>query len=230
MRHTACTPAPVRPTSLLATAAMTLTLTLAACQTDRADVGQAGGPGVTPAQRQMPPANLALNDTVTNPANRSIAVGTASAPVRPTKDQTANGVVRFVPARDGTVAVRVELRGMAPGSVHGLHIHEKGDCSAPDAASAGAHFNPAGKSHGGPTAAERHAGDLGNVTADDTGAVNTAISVSDLSLAQGDDSAMGRSVVLHAKADDLKSQPAGDSGGRIACGVIGRDVAGGTVG
>jgi Cu-Zn family superoxide dismutase len=106
-----------------------------------------------------------------------------------------------------------------PGT-HGFHVHEFGDCSAPDFASAGGHFNPTSEPHAGPKDAHRHEGDLGNVEAGADGSV--AVDYTDSGLRfEGDKSILGRAVVVHANADDLKTQPSGNAGGRVACGVIG---------
>lgn len=145
----------------------------------------------------------------------------ATANLRPTKGNQAKGTVTFTPTDDANkVKVQVHLSELKPGGVHGLHVHEKGDCSAPDASSAGGHFNPAGKSHGDRTADERHAGDLGNVEASSAGTVSATFDVDDISVSDGQQGIIGKSVILHEKADDLKTQPSGDSGGRIACAVI----------
>ena len=122
--------------------------------------------------------------------------------------------------------IKLELSGLEPGSVHGLHIHEKGDCSAPDATSAGPHFSLAGQQHGTPQGESHHAGDLGNVTANSSGKASASLVVpaSKLTLVAGPLSVVGRAVVVHAGPDDLKSQPAGNSGARIACGVIDRET------
>ena len=106
---------------------------------------------------------------------------------------------------------------------HGLHIHELGDCRAPDASSAGGHFNPQGSEHGGPEDAIRHAGDLGNVRSDANGLAQSEITVTGISLGTGGDSIVGRSVIVHAKPDDLTSQPSGNAGPRIACGLISKN-------
>lgn len=121
---------------------------------------------------------------------------------------------------DGTgLRVKGEIRGLAPG-LHGFHVHEYGDCTDTAAVSAGGHFNPGNTAHGGPMDAHHHAGDLGNIEADTSGVARIDRIFSGLSL-RGDNSVAGRSVVVHAKDDDLKSQPAGNSGNRIGCGVIG---------
>jgi Cu-Zn family superoxide dismutase len=145
-----------------------------------------------------------------------------SAPLTPTKGHEAKGNVTFEAVGEGKVRVSVEVANATPRSGHGFHIHERGDCSAPDAASAGEHFNPGKASHGGPRSSARHAGDLGNLTADDQGRVSTSFVVDGLSIGgAAPTNIVGRSIVLHSKPDDLRTQPAGDSGSRIACGVIG---------
>jgi superoxide dismutase, Cu-Zn family len=127
------------------------------------------------------------------------------------------GTVTFTQVGD-TVQVVADITGLTPGK-HGFHIHEFGDCSAPDAASAGGHFNPMKKPHGAPDAAERHAGDLGNLEADSTGKAHLELKDSMLKLS-GENSILGRGVIVHEKVDDW-SQPTGNAGGRQACGVIG---------
>lgn len=134
-------------------------------------------------------------------------------------DSSVSGTVDFTTLTDGSVLVRVKLTGVRPGP-HGIHIHAKGDCSAPDGSSAGGHFNPDAKEHGAPDATSHHAGDLGNVTADDKGIVQTEFINNSITLVPGPHSVIGRAVVVHARADDFESQPTGNSGPRIACGVI----------
>jgi Cu-Zn family superoxide dismutase len=144
---------------------------------------------------------------------------TAMATLAPTGGQTAGGTVHFNDVGDGNVEVVVDLTGVPPG-VHGFHIHEKGDCGN-NAANAGGHFNPTGMVHGAPDAVSHHAGDFGNVTADANGEVHTRFTTHSISLVEGfSSSAIGHAVVLHEKADDLISQPSGNAGGRIACGVV----------
>src|SRR5215831_19714244 len=163
---------------------------------------------------------LSLSAGAQTPAAKSAAPLKAIAVLRPTADNKVSGTVTFTEEADG-VRVQADLTGLTPGK-HGFHVHEFGDCSAPDLASAGGHFNPTNKPHAGPDAAERHVGDMGNVEADASGAAKLDYVDHEISLTNDQRSAIGRSVVVHAKADDLKSQPAGDSGARIACGVIGR--------
>lgn len=138
--------------------------------------------------------------------------------LKPTEKNTAEGTVNFFKIKEG-VKVTGTIKNLTPGE-HGLHIHEKGDCSATDAKSAGDHFNPSANLHGAPHDHNKHAGDFGNITANSGGIAKFEFVDKNLRM-EGDNSIVNRSLVVHAKADDLKTQPAGDSGDRIACGVIG---------
>ena len=139
------------------------------------------------------------------------------------KFKTVKGTVEFKETDDG-IEVTANLEGLKKG-VHGFHIHEKGDCSAPDAKSAGGHFNPGNHKHGAPDAAEHHEGDLGNITADKDGKGTATLTIKGVTLGDGDTSIVGKGFIIHAKADDLKSQPVGNAGDRVACGVITLDAA-----
>jgi Cu-Zn family superoxide dismutase len=141
----------------------------------------------------------------------------AAAELTPTHGQQARGTVTFERKTAG-VEVTVRLEGLEPGR-HGFHLHEKGDCSAPDASSAGDHFNPTGQPHAARDAAARHAGDLGNLEADASGKVETKMIDSRLRL-DGPESIVGKAVIVHEKADDYTTQPTGNAGGRVACGVV----------
>ena len=141
----------------------------------------------------------------------------ATATIGPTQGNNVRGTVRFVQDGNG-VRVIADITGLTPGE-HGFHIHENADCSAPDASSAGDHFNPTKHAHAGRDAGERHMGDLGNITADANGRARLDYLDSKLKLS-GEHSIVGRSVVVHAKPDDLRSQPSGDSGARVGCGAI----------
>jgi Cu-Zn family superoxide dismutase len=151
------------------------------------------------------------------------AAGTATnaiANVSPASGSLVSGRLQLMAMGKG-VHIYGELGGLAPNSTHGFHIHEKGDCSAADASSAGGHFNPAGVAHGNPEAPPHHAGDLDNITADANGVARINAHVPNVSL--GGDPAhdiLNRALVVHADADDYRSQPSGNSGARIACGVI----------
>lgn len=142
----------------------------------------------------------------------------AAAMLTPTQGNSVHGRVSFSREPNG-ISIKAEFSGLPPGK-HGFHIHEYGDCSAPDASSAGEHFNPFGKKHGGPHAPDRHAGDFGNITAAEDGIAEATMSSEIISF-EGPGSILGRSVVVHGGADDLTSQPAGAAGPRLGCGVIG---------
>ncbi len=164
-------------------------------------------------------ASSALALPVTAPAGHLEGVFQALAELEPTKGNTASGRILITAAR-GRVLIAAEFKGLTPGP-HGMHIHEVGDCSAPDASSAGAHFDPHGGHHGETHAAGSHLGDLGNVIADAAGNAEFRLETKGLAVEPGEaDSIVGRSVVLHAGADDLHSQPSGNAGARIACGVL----------
>ena len=131
-----------------------------------------------------------------------------------------SGKLMLMPMRDG-VHVTGDIGGLAPGSSHGFHVHENGDCSAADASSAGGHFNPTGSAHGKAGTSVHHAGDIDNIVADASGVAHVDTHVSGVTLgggAAGD--VVGRAIVVHAAPDDYQTQPSGNSGARIACGVI----------
>lgn len=142
----------------------------------------------------------------------------AIAVLQPTQGNSAHGTITFLKVANG-IQVIAAIEGLTPGA-HGFHVHEYGDCSSGDGKSAGGHFNPEGKAHGGPDAKERHVGDLGNITADESGKATLDI-VDALISFEGLTSILGRGVIVHAQADDLMSQPTGAAGDRVACGVIG---------
>jgi Cu-Zn family superoxide dismutase len=133
-------------------------------------------------------------------------------------DSKAAGVVTFT-VKDGAIEITGEITGLTPGE-HAFHVHEFGDITSKDGMSTGGHFNPEHKAHGGPDAHDRHVGDLGNIKADDSGKVELHITDKLIQLS-GPDSIIGRGLIVHAKADDFKTQPTGNAGGRVACGVIG---------
>jgi len=142
----------------------------------------------------------------------------ASAQLKPTKGNKTFGEATFEQVGD-KVRVVVFVQGLKPGQAHGLHIHEGADCSG-DAMGAKGHFNPFGKPHGQPSSAERHAGDLPALKANKPGRANVQIDLDIITLMPGPANIVGRSVVVHAGPDDYRTQPTGNSGARIACGVI----------
>jgi len=145
---------------------------------------------------------------------------TAIAVLHPTEGNKTKGVVKFTPTDDGKIKVTATVEGLEANSEHGFHIHEYGDCSAPDATSAGGHYDPHGHEHGLPHAENRHAGDMGNLEANADGVANFELVVDNFTIAEGDVAIIGRGVIVHEKVDD-GGQPTGNAGPRIACGVIG---------
>lgn len=135
----------------------------------------------------------------------------------PASSSTVKGWVKFTQMK-GYITIEGDITGLTPGK-HGFHVHEKGDCSAPDATSAGGHFNPTKEAHGAPTSAVRHVGDLGNIKADKTGEAKFKFRDKVIQLS-GEDSIVDKALILHANLDDEKTQPTGNAGARVACGVI----------
>jgi len=150
--------------------------------------------------------------------NMQVRTPSASAQLAPTKGGQVAGKVVFL-QRGDKVMIDARVTGLTPG-LHGFHVHEKGDCSAPDASSAGAHFNPRKTDHGGTEGPERHAGDLGNLIADPSGLAVYKAELAGFTLGTGEDSIIGRALVVHGDPDDLLTQPAGNAGPRVACGLI----------
>ncbi len=166
-------------------------------------------------------------DDVAAPAQAPEA---ASAQIAPTQGNTASGSVS-VTAEDGGVRLTGVIQGLNPNSEFGFHIHEKGDCSAPDGTSAGAHFNPANVAHGNPEGDTHHAGDMLNIKSDAQGVAQVDTLASGATLHSGAPTdVLGKAVIVHADPDDYTSQPSGNAGARIACGVITVQAPTGTTG
>jgi Cu-Zn family superoxide dismutase len=151
----------------------------------------------------------------------------AVAEIKPSKaattQQTMNnvtGTVTFTEMPDGKVKVVAVIMGLPPNTKHGFHIHEKADMSDPGLMSTGGHYNPDTHIHGGPSTSPVHAGDFGNITADGTGTAKFDLTVDNISLGGPKNDVVGKPVIIHAKEDDLKSQPSGNAGGRVAGGLI----------
>ncbi|MCC6421203.1 MAG: superoxide dismutase family protein [Gemmataceae bacterium] len=136
----------------------------------------------------------------------------------PLSGSKVQGVVYFT-QKGNAMEVSGKISGLTPG-LHGFHVHEFGDLTDEKGMSTGGHFDPEGAPHGGPKAEKRHVGDLGNILADKNGVATIKMTDKLLSL-HGPHSIIGRGLIVHAKADDLKSQPSGDAGGRVGGGVIG---------
>lgn len=146
-------------------------------------------------------------------------VPSANAVLAPTTGNTVNGVVTFSKLSGG-VQVAGEVRGLAPNSEHGFHIHEKGDCSSGDGMGTGGHFNPTSRWHGAHANSEHHAGDLVSLKADAAGVARFSYTSTSITVGEGLTDIMGRGLIVHRDADDFQTQPTGNSGARIACAVI----------
>lgn len=142
----------------------------------------------------------------------------AEAKIEARSGSSVAGIVSFSQSGE-KLHIEAKVSGLTPGE-HGFHVHESGDCSAPDASSAKGHFNPEGRPHGHHHYQERHAGDMPNLVADHDGNAILKIDIGMLTLDGTQLGIVGRSVVIHADPDDYKSQPAGNSGKRVGCGTV----------
>jgi len=145
-------------------------------------------------------------------------VTVATAVIHPTKGNDIAGVVTFIQQADG-LHITARITGLTPGK-HGFHVHEFGNCACDDGICAGDHYNPTHKPHGSPESTQCHVGDFGNIIADENG-VGAYEQVNTHATINGPFSLIGRTVIIHAQEDDLTTQPSGNSGARIGCGVIG---------
>jgi len=141
----------------------------------------------------------------------------AMAVVSPTQGNEVRGTIYFTKMTEG-VRIDGEVTGLKPGT-HGFHIHDKGDCASPDGMSAGGHFNPTKMKHGAPGTSQRHLGDYGNIEANTSGVARFSIVDRGATL-EGTNSIIGHAVIVHADRDDLATDPTGNAGKRVACGVI----------
>lgn len=160
-----------------------------------------------------------------HPASSTLAAnGTrAHAVLASASSSHVSGKLAFV-STDHGVHITGRISGLKPDSTHGFHIHANGDCGAPDASSAGGHFNPTRQPHGHPESGSHHAGDIPNQQANADGVATVDVVAKGIELGTGSDNdVLGRAVIVHAGPDDYSSQPSGDAGARIACGVITRD-------
>jgi Cu-Zn family superoxide dismutase len=163
------------------------------------------------------------DDATAAPAEKTTtteAAPEAVAQIAPTQGNTVTGSLALTPAAEG-VRISGAIQGLKPDAEFGFHIHEKGDCSAPDGSSAGAHFNPAQAQHGNPASGAHHAGDMVNIRSNGEGVAQVDTTVAGTAL-HGDPNAdvMGKAIVVHESPDDYTTQPSGNSGKRVACGVI----------
>lgn len=146
---------------------------------------------------------------------------TAHADIQSASGSTISGEAVFEETSNG-VKMTLTVQGLAPGGTHAVHLHESGDCSAPDATSAGPHWNPTDEAHGNREAGgEFHAGDIGNLEIGDDGTGTLEFTADDWSIGTTEASdVIGKAVIIHADPDDFVSQPSGNAGARIGCGVV----------
>ncbi len=153
-------------------------------------------------------------------ASTDRATPVAEAIIKPTEGNTISGSLKFFQANKDTMRVIAQVNGLPPNSERGFHIHENGNCASPDAMSAGGHYNPTAHQHG-KAGAESHVGDLPSLMADATGTATLVWETKNLSIGTGlPTDVKGRAVVVHKDKDDYATQPTGNSGARIGCGVI----------
>jgi len=145
----------------------------------------------------------------------------AVASLSPTQGQAATGLVMFHQRPEGGVMVHAWVSGLKPNGEHGFHVHEVGSCASTDGTSAGGHYNPTGTPHG-PQHGPHHAGDMPSLKADGNGVAEARFTLKTVSIGSGQADLTGRSVIVHANPDDYTTQPTGNAGARIACGVIAR--------
>lgn len=188
------------------TLAIGLTVLLAACSREQP----------TGAPRQP-------DETTAAPAEKTTAAEAspeAVAQIAPTQGNTVTGALALAQSPQG-VHISGTIQGLKPDAEFGFHVHEKGDCSAPDGSSAGGHFNPTQAQHGNPTGPSHHAGDMPNIKSNAEGVAQVDTTEAGTSL-HGDPGMdlMGKAIVVHESPDDYATQPSGNSGKRVACGVI----------
>jgi superoxide dismutase, Cu-Zn family len=177
-------------------------------------------------------------DNAAAPATGASATSAASAPpaaaadampatalvaLAPTKDSKVSGTLTLTQEKSGGVSIVGQVGNLEPGSKHGFHVHDKGDCSAPDGSSAGGHFNPTGMEHGDPSKPDgmHHVGDMMNIEADAQGTAQVMVTIPGATLHDnGPNDLIGKGIIVHAAPDDYMTQPSGNSGARLACGRI----------
>ena len=167
-------------------------------------------------------AALALTGCSVSPGVVQASGPMAMAKLEATRGNAVTGTVMFHQQGE-QVTVHAKIEGLVPGQDHGFHIHEKGDCSSGDGMSSGGHFNPGSKPHG-PQEADHHAGDLPALKADHNGKVDMKFQVTGVTIGSGAGDIVGKGLIVHAMPDDYKTQPTGNSGARIACAVIVRQM------
>lgn len=193
-----------------------LALALAACgggaETPNGDNAAAEADRAAESAPAMPAAGAAGTDAMT--------AATATAALQPTAGNQTAGDLRFAVV-NGRIEVTGTVTGLTAGSSHGFHVHETGDCSAPDGTSAGGHFNPGSTDHGRVGQGAHHAGDSDNIMAGADGTAQVSGWLEGATIGGGGaDDIVGKGVIVHKDADDYATQPTGNAGDRLACGVI----------
>lgn len=185
--------------------AIGMILLLAACSRQQPENAPAEPATAAPAEQSEAPAEAAPE---------------AAVQVAATQGNTVTGALALASSPQG-VHITGTIEGLKPDAEFGFHIHEKGDCSAPDASSAGGHFNPTQAQHGNPASGTHHAGDMLNIRSNADGVAQVDVTAAGTTL-HGDPATdvMGKAVVVHESPDDYATQPSGNSGKRVACGVI----------
>ena len=176
--------------------------------------------GCAPPAEETPEEEVAIEEEM--PIEPEMAEPATAAAHLMTADGTEIGTATFT-EENGQVTAAFHLTGLtgvAEPGMHGIHVHETGDCAPPDFTSAGGHFNPAGVDHACPPAAPRHGGDFGNVEIAEDGTGHLEATTDLVTVGEGPSSVVGKAVILHAGQDDCTTQRTGDAGGRLACGVI----------
>ncbi|HYQ17791.1 MAG TPA: superoxide dismutase family protein [Polyangiaceae bacterium] len=198
---------------------MILGFVMAACASQPAEPAAAPEvPPAAPPAADAPATPAAATTEAAKPEAAAATPRSIEVPIEAKSGSKLSGKATLTET-EGGVHVLLSLEGVEPGE-HGAHVHEKGDCSAADGASAGGHFNPQSKDHGLPGAEKRHLGDLGNITISKDGKGSLDITAPGANLKPNDPASfVGRSIIVHAKKDD-GGQPTGNAGGRVGCGVI----------
>jgi superoxide dismutase, Cu-Zn family len=186
--------------------AIGLTVVLAACSREQ--------PAGAPRQPDTASPTMAEKATPAEPAAEAVAQ------IAPTQGNTVTGSLALAQSAEG-VHITGSIQGLKPDAEFGFHVHEKGDCTAPDGSSAGGHFNPTQAQHGNPTGPTHHAGDMLNIKSSAEGVAQVDVTAAGTSL-HGDPGTdlLGKAIVVHESPDDYTTQPSGNSGKRVACGVI----------
>lgn len=187
-------------------AAIGLALLLGACAPEQ--------PEGAPREPDATSPSLEAKTTPEGPAHDAVAQ------IAPTQGNTVTGSLALTPSPEG-VRITGAIQGLKPDAEFGFHIHEKGDCSAPDGSSAGGHFNPGQAQHGNPSSGTHHAGDMVNIRSNSAGVAQIDTTATGVTLhADPSTEVMGKAIVVHESPDDYATQPSGNSGKRLACGVI----------